>query len=94
MFLVSQPEWHLPWLGVAGWLLSPGNAFAAMETAGRNCMPSPFLAFWPIEIVWVIAALWCLTSVSYTLKHRWYRLGLAVGLGTWLSPIANVVLFR
>ncbi len=93
MFWATQPETHLPWLGVAGFVLAPSNLLAIMDMAVPSCVATPFRLIWPFEIVWVVAALWCLFGVPFERRHRWYRAGLVVGVATWLSPIVNAILF-
>lgn len=94
MFWATQPETHLPWLGVSGFVLAPRHLLATLEMVSGSCIVTPSLLIWPFEIVWAIAPLWCLLKVPYERKHHWYRVGLVVGVATWLSPTVNAVFFR
>jgi hypothetical protein len=77
-----------------GFLLTPGHLVVANETAGRNCLVSPFLLIHPFEVFWTIGALALLTFAQYERRFFWYRLGLACGVATWLAPLVNLSLFR
>lgn len=87
MFWLMQPETHIPWMGVLGFIQGLLNIDATMAMGFGSCVMTPGQITWPLSIVWTIAALYILVAVPFTSSHRWYRIGLATGIGTWFTPV-------
>ncbi len=78
---------QVPWMGTAGCALAPINVVADALMAMGNDVITPFEFIWGLEVVWAVFATGLLFSRPAQSQHPGYRLGLAIGLATWVAPI-------
>src|SRR5690349_19368288 len=96
MDLPSQKGWLMlyRWCGISGYVLAPCNVIAAYEFARGWSLVGNFEGLWPFVFPWALLALACVVVKDPAPQHRVYRLGLVLGLATWLAPITSFVIWR
>lgn len=89
---------HIPWLGALGYLLVPVN-FSLIAKGAYSAATRCYVITWEDQ-VWLFAIPWCVvafallcTPLSVTGRPG-FRMGLAMGLATWSSPIVVPLLYR
>jgi hypothetical protein len=74
-------------MGILGYLVTLFiNIDKALSLGSTACVQTIGEAFWPIAIAWVVPA-FGLLFIPYHQEHRWFRVGLVVGIATWLVPV-------
>jgi len=96
---VSAPpdKWlrTLPWLGSLGYIVTPFNVYYAFLIA--PCTPTSCCLIvgqemlWTAEVIWAIAA-FAILGVPFRFTGGFvFRLGLALGLATWIFPLIGLI---
>lgn len=84
-------------MGMSGYLLSFFNLDNAMSLGSTACIQTIGTAIWPLAAGWFVPALALLFS-PFEYQFRWLRMGLVVGVATWLAPVvistAYALLYR
>lgn len=82
------------WCGISGYVLVPFNVLAAYEWTQAHCLIGWFEGLWPLGFPWALLTFACLAVKDSTPQHRVYRLGLVLGLATWVAPIFHLMVWR